>query len=147
MFPVAVDIPVTRSTPVLFVEPIPSFGDTGQSMALYRAGVLSHYTYAYTTATTQHRFKILADKWEDETINLSSTSMMCSNKSYQQIIGMGEKALPYIFERMVIKPNHWYWALSAISGVDPVPEQYKGNIKATLALWLDWGKKNGYFYS
>ena len=31
---------------------------------------------------------------------------------------MGKQALPLIFEELRRKPNHWFWALNAITGQD-----------------------------
>lgn len=40
--------------------------------------------------------------------------------AYQQIIGMGEKALPLILRDLRDRPTgHWFWALNAITGEEP----------------------------
>ena len=63
--------------------------------------------------------------------------------SYQRIIGMGTDALPLIFEELRKKPGHWFWALHAITGAEPVPDQDKGRVKKMAEHWINWGKEEG----
>jgi hypothetical protein len=62
--------------------------------------------------------------------------------AYQQIIGMGKDALPFIFRELRRTRGHWIWALASILRED------KGgagmNFREAVDAWLNWGKNNGY---
>ena len=64
--------------------------------------------------------------------------------AYQQIIGMGEYALPLIFQALQREPDHWFWALGAITGENPVPDAHAGDLDAMTSDWLSWGDAHGY---
>ena len=90
------------------------------------------------------RFQRLKEKWEEETIFLSSVSDIAIHPSYQQIIGMGSVAVPFILREMEKSPGQWFWALKSITGADPVPSEQRGNVMAMTKFWLKWGKERGY---
>lgn len=62
---------------------------------------------------------------------------------YQRIIGMGPAALPLILDSLRREPEHWYWALEAITGENPVPPEDRGDIQKTADLWVAWGREQG----
>jgi hypothetical protein len=37
----------------------------------------------------------------------------------------------------------WFWALKAITDVDPVAEENRGDVVAMAKAWIDWGAANG----
>ena len=90
------------------------------------------------------RFNNLENEWKESTSILSSITEIVMHPSYQQIIGIGPSAIPFIFLSMRREPDHWFWALKAITGEDPVPNEYRGKIKKMTEAWRDWGKKNLY---
>jgi hypothetical protein len=90
------------------------------------------------------RFNNLENEWKESTSMLSSITEIVMHSSYQQIIGIGPSAIPFIFLSMRREPDHWFWALKAITGEDPVPAEYRGKIKKMTEAWLDWGKRNLY---
>jgi len=55
---------------------------------------------------------------------------------------MGKEGLPFLFRELAKQPDHWLAALSAITGVDPVPENASFN--EAVEIWLSWGRQNGY---
>ena len=67
---------------------------------------------------------------------------MAMHPAYQQIIGMGTPALPLIFQELQREPDHWFWALGAITGENPVPEEDAGDLDAMTDAWLSWGSTN-----
>lgn len=107
---------------------------------------ITHFFTPYSTQLHEPRIKFitLKNKWEQETIFLSSAAEICMHTSYQQIIGMGPVAIPLILSEMKKKPGHWFWALQAITGEDPVLPAERGRIKKMTAAWLRWGKMEGY---
>lgn len=91
-----------------------------------------------------NRFRYLADKWKEETFVTSSLNIIESNPSYLEIIGMGRKVLPFIFEDLMSKPSFWFSALEKITGCDPIKPSHIGYIKLMTEDWLKWGEEHGY---
>jgi hypothetical protein len=90
------------------------------------------------------RFEELERKWKADTELLSDSIEMVLHPSYQQIIGLGSGALPHILRSLSQAPDHWFWALEAIAGENPVPADARGNLRASTAAWLRWGTDRGY---
>jgi len=92
----------------------------------------------------EQRFRELARQWKDGTRYTSSTTDMVMHPAYQQIIGMGRDALPLLFAALRHKPDHWFWALKAITGEDPVVPADRGKVRRMAQAWLDWAERQGY---
>lgn len=107
---------------------------------------VSHYLAPLTRqwANPSIRFLTLKNAWEAETTFLSTARDICLNSNYQQIVGMGPVAIPLILNEMQRNMGHWFWALNAITGEDPVRFSHKGNMEAMTNDWLAWGKSQGY---
>lgn len=108
----------------------------------------SDFMVHYTTNLLAHlpilevEFHRLVKEWRRETAVYSSITKKVLHPAYQQIIGMGPVAIPWILRELERKPGHWFWALNAISRKDPVaPED---NFDTAVTAWLDWGRKRGY---
>jgi hypothetical protein len=69
---------------------------------------------------------------------------MVMQESYQRIIGMGPDAVPFLLRELERKPGHWFWALYAITGINPIPPESEGNLKGMAKAWINWGKQQGY---
>ena len=91
----------------------------------------------------RRQFRELVNSWREDTKYLSSIHEMVLHPAYQRIIGMGRQALPFIFEELKRQPDHWFWALQAITGEDPVPPEDRGNIAAMARHWLRWAEERG----
>ena len=91
-------------------------------------------------ASPAERFQKLAVTWKSAVRFLSDTDEMCSHPAYQEIIGMGAAALPFIFSELEREPDNWFWALKAITGEDPVPEEHRGNVELMAKDWLLWAQ-------
>ncbi len=89
----------------------------------------------------RERFRELAAAWKSEARFLSDTNEICSHPAYQAIIGMGVSVLPFILEELEQEPDNWFWALKAITGQDPVPEEHRGNVSLMARDWLRWGQE------
>lgn len=84
------------------------------------------------------------EQWREERGAASSLSGMFACPSYLKIIGMGEKALPLIFAQLRSErddPDHWFAALEAITGQDPVSEDDYGDTLKMAEAWLSWAEK------
>jgi hypothetical protein len=90
------------------------------------------------------RFRDLASKWKEDTQVESNVVLKAIHPAYQEIIGMGPRVIPLILGELKINPSHWFWALRAISGKDPVGEKDRGFIPKMIDAWLKWGEDEGY---
>ena len=90
------------------------------------------------------KFRRLTSQWKRETSPFSSISRKCTHPTYQSIIGMGGSAIPLLLSELKQQPDHWFWALKAITGDDPVPTSKRGNVKAMTKAWLDWSRDHGF---
>ncbi len=87
------------------------------------------------------RFQRLAKIWREECAHLSSIREMVLHHAYQQIVGIGSSALPFILKELECKPDHWFWALRSITGEDPVPPGHRGNVTQMAQDWLHWADR------
>ncbi|HZT40925.1 MAG TPA: hypothetical protein VFA07_01985 [Chthonomonadaceae bacterium] len=94
--------------------------------------------------TLRKRFEELTAQWRAATRFLSSTTAIAMHPAYQQIIGMGPAALPFILRELDQGSDHWYWALSCITGANPVPPEQKGQHQKMREAWLQWAREQGY---
>ncbi len=92
----------------------------------------------------KQQFTRLAEEWKSSRGHSSKLADLAMHPAYQQIIGMGERAVPLLLEEMEAHPDHWDWALRAITGFDPVPKESWGKLNEISAAWIDWGKERGY---
>ncbi len=90
------------------------------------------------------KFNNLKTEWEEDTAFLSSILEISMHPAYQQIIGMGETALPLILNELINKTGHWFWALKSITGEDPITLNQRGNINKMTNAWIQWGIENNY---
>jgi hypothetical protein len=97
----------------------------------------------FSRATASETFGALAADWKAKRGPVSSVTEMAMVPEYQRIIGMGARALPFILEELERRPDHWFWALKAITGEDPVPSEARGNLRRMTEAWLQWGHANG----
>ena len=48
---------------------------------------------------------------------------------------------PLILEDLRKQPFHWFWALNAITGEDPIPQSMRGRVREIAGDWITWGVK------
>ena len=89
------------------------------------------------------RFHELRDDWKAKTRHLSNTAQISLVFSYQKIIGMGPAVVPLILSELEKEPDHWFWALEAITDENPVAESDAGDIEASAREWIQWGRDKG----
>ena len=90
----------------------------------------------------EQTFNTLVERWRADTMLLSSVDKMAMHPAYQRIIGLGPQAVPLILRELQTQPDHWFWALHAITGDDPV--QSGDNFDQAVERWLAWGRDRGY---
>jgi hypothetical protein len=99
---------------------------------------------ARTPEEVRAKFRRLADQWLDETQVVSSLTEIVLHPAYQQVIGMGEAAVPLIMRELEDEPAPWFWALQSITGENPVPQEDAGQFRKMAAAWVNWGRGRGY---
>lgn len=92
----------------------------------------------------ESEFEFRFRRWKDETMFISSNSEMVMHRDYQRIIGMGPAAVPFLIRALQKESCHVFWALMCISGENPVPEEYRGQVMKMRDTWLAWGRRRGY---
>jgi hypothetical protein len=88
-------------------------------------------------------FDSLSEIWRRDTGKFSMLHKIVLHPAYQQIIGMGEKALPHIFRELNTRGGHWIWALSAITGNYDVAKP-EHTFREAREAWLQWGREHGF---
>jgi len=94
--------------------------------------------------TLEEQFRRLAGTWHNETAYLSSMSEASSHPAYQEIICLGPEVVPLLLRDLEAHHTHWFAALRALTGAEPIPPQVAGNIPKMVEAWLNWAKDNGY---
>ena len=89
-------------------------------------------------------FKELVREWKKEHHRGADVLEMVMHPAYQHIIGMGPSVIPFLLRELEQQPEHWFWALYAITGENPIPSESEGNISKMAEAWLEWGKQQGY---
>jgi len=102
-------------------------------------------TYKYPIQSKlEAEFNRLAEEWRTETRMLSLVTHKSMHPTYQRIIGMGKPVIPLILQDIEQKPDHWFWALRAITGENPVKPEQVGRMKLMAQAWIQWAKEHGY---
>lgn len=146
----------TNPFPAYAVWTTPGTGQHLRAMMeeLARVAALSHET-AHTELlnlnllpaeigrSTERKFRRLADQWRLETLATSSITDIVLHPAYQQIIGMGSKALPFILRDLESEGGYWFWALQAITGHSLQPEGKQMSSRELRDAWISWGRERG----
>jgi hypothetical protein len=96
------------------------------------------------TETLEERFHRLAAVWHQGTDHLSSMAESANHPAYQEIIRLGPSVLPLLLRDLQENHTHWFTALKAITGAQPIPKSDAGNIPRMTEAWLRWAKDHGY---
>jgi len=118
------------------------YGETSLQLEVLQDELLQPRVIEWSSLENQ--FEALARQWKAETAMLSLLSQKVLHPAYQRIIGMGEKAVPLLMKELEREPNHWFWALRAITGANPVQSNNRGRVKRMAQDWLTWGRQHGY---
>lgn len=95
-------------------------------------------------ASVEATFKTLVQEWKARRSHSSCVEDISIDMAYQQIIGLGPDAIPLLLAELERNPDHWFWALFAITRQDPVPEEDRGKIKKMAEAWIGWGRQQGH---
>jgi hypothetical protein len=120
-------------------------GVSGESTSVGQAweSAYHHYIAPISRAPLAVRFADLAETWKEERGASSSLTEIVLQPAYQRIIGLGPTVVPSILAELAATPDHWFWALTAITGTNPIPDEAAGDLSAMTQAWLDWGEREG----
>ncbi len=130
--------------PSLFDTETEGVGDEAIALVRRVVDATIHYRFPITRQTVMEKFQSLVSEWKNDTQLMSSTTSMILHKAYQEIIGMGPTVIPLILRELQIRPDHWFAALKALTGVDPVAPSDRGKLVAMTNAWLEWARSQGY---
>lgn len=94
--------------------------------------------------SVEETFEELYRTWTRETSFLSSIDRMAMHPAYQRIIGLGKPAIRLMLRKLEDSPAHWFWALAAVTGENPVRAEDAGDVPRMAETWLAWGRERGY---
>jgi hypothetical protein len=101
-------------------------------------------TRAPASKKTREIFEQCVQEWRRATRFESSSTEIFMNPAYQRIIGLGPDVIPLILRSLAERHEHWFWALRALTGENPVSEANAGDVEAMSQAWLTWGREHGY---
>lgn len=95
-------------------------------------------------STLRQQFSLLADRWELETGALSLVSQKIAHRDFLKLVSLGPKTIPFILERLPLKPHNWFIALDALADEIDRPNTIGINPRAAVEKWLEWGRRHGW---
>lgn len=91
------------------------------------------------------RFLELATQWKKQTGHISRISKRIEHPAYQEIVAMGKSAIHHILLDMIENgPEDWFWALTTITGENPITDDIAGHMQKMADVWIKWGVDHGY---
>ena len=97
-----------------------------------------------TADMLEQKFQRLANTWQEAVAHHSSSCKRDNHPAYQEIIALGPAVVPLLLRDLETNHRHWFTALTAITGTNPVAEEDAGKILKMIETWLKWGKEKGY---
>jgi hypothetical protein len=94
----------------------------------------------------ERRFLELAATWKRERGPHSSSARLTDHPAYQQLIALGPEIVPLLLRELERSPDHWFRALHALTGADPVAPESRGKMREMAEAWLRWGHEQGYHW-
>lgn len=100
------------------------------------------------TDSLADRFYEEAEKWDRETMHLSSQPQIMLHSSYQAVLGMAnenkEEVIGLMLQDMRDNRRFWFWGLSQLTNENPIKDKDAGRIDKMIKAWITWGKQKGY---
>ena len=99
----------------------------------------------YPTDDVEDVFYKLAEEWRSATMLTSSLTeivfcILHTNKS----LDWAPPPIPLLLRELQRKPEHWFWALNAITRENPIADEDAGRLDKMTGAWLSWGRQHGY---
>lgn len=87
-------------------------------------------------------FCTLADEWRRTRKPSWKSKDLVDHDAYRTIIDMGWEAVPFIIGELERQTDHWFHALFAITGIDPILPEHAGVLPRMAEDWIEWWKKH-----
>jgi hypothetical protein len=117
--------------------------DEEHSVIIEFKNSLNKYSVEDINHEFERKFNRLAGQWRQETMFMSNANDITSHFAYYQIIGMGPNVVPLILRQVQRGEGHWFLALRALTGENPVIAKDAGTLAKMAKSWLEWGKQRG----
>jgi hypothetical protein len=95
------------------------------------------------TEPVEQRLRRLEAQWLADTQFLSDARRIIDHPAFRQIVALGREAVPTLLRDLQAQPSLWVWALSEMTGEDPVTPADAGNVRKMSDAWVAWGKARG----
>jgi hypothetical protein len=100
-------------------------------------------TATSASAGVENQFRDLVAAWKADRGPSSFMADLVRHPAYQAVIALGPPAVPLLLRELEREPDHWFAALRAITGVDPVSAASRGKLAEMATAWLKWGREQG----
>ena len=90
------------------------------------------------------QFRAALEKWRSETELSSMLSEKRAHPAYQEIVNLGEEAIPLILEEIESRASFIFMALHDITGRNPIPQEDRGRVARMIEAWSRWGSEHGF---
>lgn len=128
------------------LELVPYPGEGSDSRVIWdmwRDAIEHYLDLPVTRQSIEREFQELVETWRNERGPTSSVTELAIHPAYQRIVAMGQKIIPYLLWELARRPDHWFWALNAITGADPVKPEHRGKVSKMAEDWIQWGREQG----
>jgi hypothetical protein len=120
--------------------------ERGYDVAKHFAQVISTRRRNEGQLALEASFRNQVNIWKDQTGHLSSITKAIAHPSYLRIVGLARHSTDREIERLLLRelesdPDHWFAALGAITGEDPVKPEH--DFDEAVNAWLQWGREKG----
>jgi hypothetical protein len=89
----------------------------------------------------ERKFNLLAEQWRQKTMFMSRAADITSDFTYYQIVGLGRSIIPLILRQVQRGEGHWFLALRALTGENPVAAEDAGHLAKMAQSWINWGRR------
>ena len=91
-------------------------------------------------AKTTYLFNCYCDEFEEKTKFLS----FIEDKYFNDIVSLGNEAIPLIIQKIKDKPSHLFNALHLLTGEKPIEPGHEGRINEICQDWIKWYERTYY---
>lgn len=101
-----------------------------------------YHNYRFQKSVESY-FHALKDKWLADTRFSSSINSSLSHPLYHEILMLGENIVPLLLKDLIKNRTHWFFALSQLTGENPIKPAHAGNLDQMIDDWTKWGEEHG----
>jgi hypothetical protein len=95
--------------------------------------------------TSHFSLRHLANQLVELTAHRSNMGALRRHPLFDEIVALGEPAVPLILRELERKPGvSWFGLLATTTGENPAPPELTGRVEEMAASWLAWGRPQCY---